>query len=53
MITNGNFLIRKDKNKITGIFDYKENELNIEKSNLRNNFVDGKLEGTIIFLTFF
>jgi hypothetical protein len=52
-VTNGNFLIRKDKNKITGIFDYKENELNIKKSNLRNNFVDGKLEGTITFLPFF
>ena len=51
--TNGNFLIRKDKNKITGIFSHKGNELNIKKSNLRNNFVDGKLEGTITFLPFF
>ena len=51
--TSGNFLIKKDKNKITGIFDYKDNELKISKSNLRNTFIDGKLEGKIIFLPYF
>ena len=52
-INNGNFLIKKDKNKITGIFNYKNNELTVNKSNLRNTFIDGKLEGKIIFLPYF
>ena len=40
--TSGNFLVKKDKNKIAGIFDYKNNELTINKSNLSNTFVDGR-----------
>ena len=52
-INNGNFLIKKDKNKITGIFNYKNNELTVNKSNLRNTFIDGKLEGKIILLPYF
>ena len=51
--TNGNFLVKKDKNKISGIFDYKDKKLLIKKSNLRNSFIDGKLEGEIIFLPYF
>ena len=43
--TSGNFLIKKDKNKITGLFDYKNSKLTINKSNIRNTFMDGKLEG--------
>ena len=52
-INNGNFLIKKDKNKITGIFNYNNNEITVYKSNLRNTFIDGKLEGKIIFLPYF
>ena len=52
-INNGNFLIKKDKNKITGIFNYNNNEITVNKSNLRNTFIDGKLEGKIIFLPYF
>ena len=37
-IKNGNFLLKKGKNKISAIFDYKDNELIINKSNLRNSF---------------
>ena len=51
--TTGNFLVKKDKNKMTAIFDYKNNELLIKKSNLRNSFLDGKMEGKITFLPFF
>ena len=51
--TSGNFLIKKDKNKITAVFDYKDNELIINKSNLRNAFLDGKLEGKIVLLPYF
>lgn len=52
-ITSGNFLIKKNKNKITAVFDYKNNELIINKSNLRNTFLDGKLEGKIALLPYF
>ena len=50
---NGNILIKKDKYKFTGIFGYKDNEIIINKSNLRNIFLDGKLEGKIKLLPYF
>jgi len=50
---SGNFLVKKDKNKITAIFDYKNNEFIIKKSNLRNTFIDGKLQGKITILPYF
>jgi len=50
---NGNILIKKDKNRFTGIFSYKDNEITINKSNLRNVFLDGKLEGKIKILPYF
>ena len=49
----GDILIKKGKQKFTGIFNYKNNEITINKSNLRNQFFDGKLNGTIKFLPFF
>ena len=52
-IKNGNFLIKKGKNRITAAFDYKDNELVISKSNLKNTFLDGKLEGKITFFPYF
>ena len=52
-LTSGNFLIKKDKNRITAIFDYKDNELIINKSNLRNSFLDGELEGKIRLVPYF
>ena len=52
-IRNGNLLIKKDKNRITAVFDYKDNELVINKSNIRNTFLDGELEGKITFLPYF
>ena len=50
---NGNISIKKDKHKFTGIFNYKNNEITINKSNLRNIFLDGKLEGKIKILPYF
>ena len=50
---NGNFLVKKGKNKITGIFNYKKGQLDISKSNLRNTFLDGRLGGKISFLPYF
>ena len=52
-ILNGNILIKKGKNKITGVFQYKDNDIIIQKSNLRNNFLDGKMEGKITLLPYF
>ena len=52
-IINGNILIKRDKNKLTAIFNHQDNKFNIIKSNLRNPFVDGKLEGTITFFPYF
>ena len=49
----GNVLIKQDKNRITAIFDYKDNEINIYKSNLKNTFLDGKLEGKITLSPYF
>ena len=45
---NGNILIKKDKNRFTGVFSYKDNEIAINKSNLRNVFWDGKLENPLV-----
>ena len=50
---NGNSFNKKNKNRFTGIFNYKDNEITINKSNLRNVFLDGKLEGKIKFLPYF
>ena len=50
---SGNFLIKKDKNKIAGIFDYKNNKIIIKKSNLTNSFLNGELEGEIELLPYF
>jgi len=52
-IVSGNLLIKKNQNKFTAIFDYKNNEFIINKSNLRNSTIDGKLEGTIKLLPYF
>jgi len=52
-ILTGNLLIKKDKSKISGIIDYIDNEIIIKKSNARNSFADGKLEGKIKLLPYF
>jgi hypothetical protein len=50
---NNNILIKKDKHKFVGIFDVKKNEININKSNIRNDFLDGKLVGVVKFSPYF
>ena len=52
-IIDGNFSVKKGKNKIAGIFDYKNKEFVIKKSNIRNTFIDGKLSGEINFSPYF
>ena len=53
VIKNGKFLIKKDNNKISGLFDYKDNQISILNSNIRNSYIDGKILGNIILLPFF
>ena len=52
-IINGNIVIKKDKHRFVGAFDYKNNEITINKSNLKNIFLNGKLEGKIKILPYF
>jgi len=52
-IINGNILIKSGKNRITGLFDYKDNKIIINKSNVKNTFLDGGLKGQIILLPYF
>ena len=52
-ILNGNILIKKDSHRFVGVFDYKNNEITINKSNLKNIFLNGKLEGKIKILPYF
>ena len=51
--TSGKILLKKDKNKVTAIFDYRDNKLIINNSNLKNIFVDGKLDGIITLFPYF
>ena len=52
-IKNGNFLVKKGRNRITAIFDYKNNEFIINESNLKNTFLDGELVGKIALFPYF
>jgi len=52
-ILNGDILIKKDKHRFVGVFDYKNNEIIINKSNLKNVFFNGQLEGKIKILPYF
>ncbi len=53
VIKSGKFSIKINKNKFSGIFDYKDSKFNINKSNIRNYFADGKVEGDITLLPYF
>ena len=50
---DGKILLKQGKNKFTSIFLYKNNEIIIDKSNIRNAFLDGKLTGKIKLLPYF
>ena len=52
-IKNGKFLFKKDKNNFSGIFNYKNKEISIVKSNLRNYFLDGKVNGKVVIKPYF
>ena len=50
---NGNFLFKKNKNRITAIFNYKDDQIIIKHANVRNTFLEGKLQGIVKFLPHF
>jgi len=50
---SGNISFKKGKNKITSIFDYKDNQIIFKQANLRNIFLDGKFNGEVKFLPYF
>ena len=50
---SGSILFKQNKNRVTTMFDYKNNEIKLKSGNLRNTFLDGKLSGNIKFLPFF
>ena len=52
-VLTGNALIKKDKNRITAKFDFKDNQITIVNANLKNIFLDGKVEGDIKFDPYF
>ncbi len=52
-LITGNALLKQDKNKITALFDYKDDRIFIKHSNLRTAFLDGKSDGEIILLPYF
>ena len=52
-ITTGNLLIKKGKNKIMTIFDYKNDQIIIKKGNLKNVFLEGKFTGLLKLLPYF
>ena len=52
-LETGNASIKQGKNKISALFDYKDNKIFIKHSNLRTAFLDGKSDGEIILLPYF
>jgi len=49
----GNILIKKDKHRLTGLFDYYDKKITITKSNIKNVFLNGDLDGKIEFFPYF
>ena len=50
---SGNLFFKKDKNRLTAVFDYKDDQIIFKKGNLRNNFLDGKFSGRVTLLPYF
>ena len=52
-LINGNISFKKNKNKFTSTFDYHDDKIVLNKANLKNDFLDGKLNGEVKFLPYF
>jgi len=51
--TSGNIFIKLNKNKLKAVFDYKDNQVIIRKSQLSNAYANGTIQGKINFLPYF
>ena len=49
----GTALLKQGKNRLTATFDYKDDQIIIKNSNLRNFFTDGEINGKIMLLPYF
>ena len=52
-IISGNVSLKKGKNRLTSIFDYKDDQIVFKQANLRNFFLEGKFYGVVKFLPYF
>lgn len=50
---NGKLLVKKGKNRIAGLYYFKDNIITIPKANIKNSFLDGQISGDIKFNPFF
>ena len=50
--SNGNVYFKFNKNKVNGIFNYKDNNINFKNATLRNDILDGKFNGNIQILPY-
>ena len=51
--TVGNMLVKKDKNVLSGLINYKNEKLFLKNTNISNAFLDGKIDGYLKFDPFF
>ena len=51
--TKGNILIKQNKNVLSGLINFKNDKLFLKNTNLRNAFLDGKVDGYFKFDPFF
>jgi len=49
----GSILLKKNKHRLRAPFSYENNQIFFEKADIRNEFLNGKIDGLIKFLPFF
>ena len=52
-IISGDILFKEKRNRISAMFDYKDNRIIVKKANLRNFFANGQFNGEIRILPYF
>jgi len=50
---NGNLLFKQKKNRLSAVFDYENDRINIKNASLKNFFTEGELDGDIRILPYF
>jgi len=50
---SGNILFKKGKNRLSAIFDYKDNQIIVKHANLKNVFLNGKFNGEVKLIPYF